>query len=156
TKEQIKYHQKHRGAVLCMALHGEKHLLATGGADDQIVVWDYQAKTPDTEFLSLGNRRHQMDVLAVVFDKSGKRLVSTGVDKVAFIWELGQEKEPIALKGHTGTINAAAWSGGEQEWIATASQDGTVRIWNAKNGKLIGVHKCPDPMYAVVFRGNNH
>lgn len=52
------------------------------------------------------------------------------------VWDTDSLNAPIlALEGHTQKIQSAFWSENQQR-IATASDDGTVRIWNAGNGQL--------------------
>jgi WD40 repeat protein len=41
--------------------------------------------------------------------------------------------QPTLLKGHTGDVNYASWSS-DGTRIATASEDGTARIWDVKTG----------------------
>ena len=38
------------------------------------------------------------------------------------------------LRGHTAPVNSAVYSP-DGEWIATASDDRTVRVWNARTGQ---------------------
>lgn len=41
----------------------------------------------------------------------------------------------LTLAGHTGLVNQAQFSP-DGNWIATASDDHSIRLWNAKNGKM--------------------
>ncbi|MCA9637508.1 MAG: WD40 repeat domain-containing protein, partial [Myxococcales bacterium] len=60
----------------------------------------------------------------------GRRLVSTGYDRTARVWDLEGAAPPIVLAGHTAPVVwDAAWSpdGGT---IATIGNDTSVRIWS--------------------------
>ncbi|GCE28747.1 hypothetical protein KDA_42310 [Dictyobacter alpinus] len=50
-----------------------------------------------------------------------------------WIWNVVSDKYPSNFYGHTDTISAVAWSP-DNKLIATASNDLSVRIWNAKTG----------------------
>jgi TIR domain/WD domain, G-beta repeat len=45
---------------------------------------------------------------------------------------------PVALTGHSGPVTAVAWSP-DGRWIATGSQDRTVRLWSAATGAEVRV-----------------
>jgi WD40 repeat protein len=78
-----------------------------------------------------------------------RRLVTGGSDCAVKVWELkgapapapGQQQavEPVLvceLPGHTDWVRDVAWSGTvlRKSYIASASQDRTVRIWTSENG----------------------
>jgi WD40 repeat protein len=51
--------------------------------------------------------------------------------------------DPLRIyKGHTAQINSVAWSAARYgNYLASASVDGTVRVWNALNGETLTVYK---------------
>jgi WD40 repeat protein len=61
------------------------------------------------------------------------------------IWRL-----KLHLDGHSGGANAFAFSN-DRELLASASEDGTVRLWNTTTKKRIRKLKSSDPITAVVF-----
>jgi WD40 repeat protein len=54
------------------------------------------------------------------------------------------------LTGHTGKIEAVAYST-SGEMIASASKDGSVRLWDVRTGVDTAVFARKDPVYAVAF-----
>jgi protein transport protein SEC13 len=66
-----------------------------------------------------------------------KRFVSGGSDNLAKIWiwngEKGEYVEESVLQGHTDWVRDVAWAPTvlQKSYIATASQDKTVRIWTS-------------------------
>lgn len=53
---------------------------------------------------------------------------------LAHIWETASDTPLAELRGHTGSILAAAWHG---DFVATAGVDGTVRVWPASDDWIV-------------------
>ena len=66
----------------------------------------------------------------------GQLLASTGEDNIVHIWDLTNNKEIAALKGHTGAVTGLAFSP-NSKILATSSFDNSVRQWEPKTGKLL-------------------
>jgi hypothetical protein len=67
-------------------------LLASGSADDSIILWDAA-----TSQLIRKLQRHSTDVYAVAFSPDGKRLVSSSGDKTMKVWEVATGQEILSL-----------------------------------------------------------
>lgn len=105
---------------------------------------------------------HKDEVNAVKWDPSGSLLASCSDDCTAKIWDFSSgRKEPLHdFKSHQQEIYTVKWSPTGQGsrnptkrlLLATASFDGSVRLWNVQNGTCIRVlsrHK--DSVYSVSF-----
>jgi WD40 repeat protein len=66
----------------------------------------------------------------------GQLLASTGEDNIVHIWDLTNNQEIAALKGHTGAVTGLAFSP-DGKILATSSFDNSVRQWEPKTGKLL-------------------
>jgi WD40 repeat protein len=70
------------------------------------------------------------------FSPDGERLaVSSGNQPLAIVVDVDSGAKLFSLEGHVWQIMGIAWSP-DGSWIATASGDSTVRIWNAATGQL--------------------
>ena len=78
-------------------------------------------------------KKHTDWVTAVAFSADGKYLVTGDRSGNAYVWD-ANVRELCALTGHKGPITAISCAGGI---AATASEDGTVRLWNLKEGSQI-------------------
>jgi WD40 repeat protein len=75
------------------------------------------------------------EITSAAFSTDGRRIVTGGRDRLAFIWN-GFNGKPIhELSGHQGQVLDVAIGPGGTE-VATASTDGTARIWDAAAGVL--------------------
>ncbi|MGW0168696.1 trypsin-like peptidase domain-containing protein [Streptomyces sp. NPDC003343] len=77
------------------------------------------------------------------------------------VWAIGApHAEDIVLEGHTGWVNAlCAVPGGQHALLASASNDGTIRLWNTDTGETIRVlagHTGPVRALACCDGGSHH
>ena len=72
-------------------------------------------------------KAHDKGVGTAVFSADGNRILTTGEEEIARVWEAGAEIG--VLRGHSGAVYAGAFS--PHGWIVTTSRDRTVRLWPA-------------------------
>jgi WD40 repeat protein len=53
-----------------------------------------------------------------------------------WVWEAGTDREFHNLEGHKGAVTSLAWRD-DSNMLATASEDGTIKLWGMEDGKLI-------------------
>jgi WD40 repeat protein len=120
----------HAGAVQSLAFRGDGAVLATGGADGLLKLWD----------LATGKERqswaaHTGGVRAVAFSPDGTLLASAGQDRRAVLWEPATGKKVRELTGHEGAVRALAFSP-DGALLATAGTGPKVRLWRVPTGEL--------------------
>jgi WD40 repeat protein len=64
---------------------------------------------------------------------SGAYLVAAMSDRTIHVWDASTRREITQLRGHSGRIESAEFFLDDTQ-ILSASQDGTVRLWNARSG----------------------
>jgi WD40 repeat protein len=134
TGKELQRFTGHRGEVWAAALSPDGKHAFTGGFDRVIRVWetatgkevrsfstpDYprcSAISPDGKHLAVGHFPGTLN--------------SAGVVR---IWDWQNSKQVAAGTGHTQAITAVAWSR-DGKALASASFDGTVRLWDPATGK---------------------
>jgi len=88
---------------------------------------------PDLELL------HVLDCLqdaSVMRFSTDGRILAVASGNFVYLWQVGDWKPLSRLKGHTAKVLSLAFSD-NGEWIATASDDATVRLWQVKDGALV-------------------
>ena len=111
-----------------------------------VSIWDWANETVAMTIQASSN--------GLSFDPSGTLLVTSDVDNaVAEIWDLATGERLRTLAGHAGTVGDAVWDTDPQRnWIATASSDATVRLWNASTGVTeLVLRGHPGPVWRVRF-----
>jgi WD40 repeat protein/predicted Ser/Thr protein kinase len=92
--------------------------------------------------INLAQREWEDGHLGRVLDLLEAHLPREGEEDVRgfewhYLWSLCHG-ELLALPGHTGTVLGVAW-GPDGRYLASASMDGTVRVWGAASGKEVRV-----------------
>lgn len=122
----------HAGPVFGLALAPQGDLLASGGADATVKVWDaYRSGKPQV-FLGHGDR-----VQSVAFFHHRRAIVSGSRDGTARIWEIGSGKEILVMRGQGAAIEALAVSP-DDKLVATVS-GGAITLWQPETGAEISV-----------------
>ena len=95
--------------------------------------------------------KHDKQVLSVAWSPGGE-LIATGCeDNIARIWQLANDNDPAALRGHAGAIRAARFSPDGAQ-LLTVSNDKTIRIWNGTaEGEVLPVEGKTRRLFQAIF-----
>jgi WD40 repeat protein len=137
-------------------------LLATASADGTARLWD--AWTGDLRDVLSG---HAGWVQGVAFSPDGQRLATSSWDRTAKVWEASSGRELFTLARHAGWLRGLDWSPACQpapdpdsallcgQQLATASEDGTVRLWNAgPSRELLSFVASSQPVRRLAWSPN--
>jgi hypothetical protein len=67
----------------------------------------------------------------------GARLLTTGYDRTARVWDAATGRVLLTLTGHTDWVSGGGWSPDGARLLTTGG-DGTARIWDATTGGPVG------------------
>ena len=129
--------------VISAAVSPYGQLLATGGWDRTVTLWNVETRTADRTL-----KGHMGEIHALAFSKDGKLLVSGGADN----WQEYQE-------GADGNTNCpegkrVVWSkdGVVHYFYADENHiDKTAKVWEVATGKNIATLETPSQVRAVAF-----
>lgn len=154
VKQQFQFHQ----APTLDVDWKDNITFATCSTDKNIFV----CELGKTDYLRLF-QGHSDEVNAIKWDPSGTLLASCSDDCSAKIWSMDSEKCVDDFKQHTKEIYTIRWSPtgpnsanpNKPLYLASASFDATVKIWDIESGKdILTLAKHRDPVYSVAFSPN--
>ena len=121
----------HTTRINCVVFGPEGKWLASGGADNQIKLWDAAS---GRELRSLNGHTGWIKSLAVSTD--GLWLASGSNDRTIKVWNVASGAEARNFTGHTGPIESLAFSF-DGRWLASGSADGSIKIWDLSTGNQL-------------------
>jgi hypothetical protein len=134
----------HTDTVSALAIRRSGDLLASGGWDGAIILWD---TAQGANAGKLGG--HTKPVLSLAFSGDGRYLASSGRDGLVQVWDVGKRALAASIKvqagpvtlNHDGSLVAAAGSG----WVRVWSSDGKeARSYTGLPGVVWSVASSPD------------
>ena len=145
--EPIKEYKGHDGRVLSLSFNSDGSLLASSSWDKTIRIWDIFGFRP---MISETEARYDRKVY---YSPDGKKeaIVSWGKPVKVISMETGVVL--YELPEDTWQVHTVDFSP-DGKTIATASQDHSVRIWNANDGRELMSFSHGGIVYAAVFSPN--
>jgi cytochrome c len=117
----------HGGPVRAIAVSPDGLRVVSGSFDTTVIRWSLASGAAEAVL-----RFHDKAVNAVAFLKDG-RIATSGEDAQIATWEPGAVKPVQVFKGHTAPVVSLAVSP-DGETLASASWDGTARLWSLRDG----------------------
>jgi WD40 repeat protein len=129
----------HRYFVRSVSFSPCGKVLATGGGDEVIRLWDV-----DTCRIKASLQGHTKTVSSLAFSQDGKVLASGSWDRTIRLWDVANRQQRFSFKGGNLVSSVAFSPNGDT--LAAGLLDGRVRIWRIDSSPhLIAVKKLYPP-----------
>ena len=144
------------GKVTSVAYGPAGRRLAIGSADGMIRVWD---SVTDSVVATLAAHKLDVvndDVLSVAYSPDGRHVASGNADGAVRIWDTTTQRIAATLTGYSDRLSFGSEIkrvgildvefSPDGRWVAAASADRSVRIWNVRNRDLVATAERHPPI----------
>lgn len=145
----------HSEAVLICLFSPDSEVLATGGGDKEIRIWDVNTLTPSAEL-----KAHHSWVQTLSWSPDSRCLVSGSKDGVIAVWTHSEYTnfKSKTYKAHNNYVSHACWEPLHANLdccrFVTASRDTSLKVWNVKTGLLFTLSGHSSGVTCVKWGGN--
>ncbi len=149
----------HSATVEAIAIGPKGYILASGGADQTIRLWNLKTGQLLHRFLG-----HLATVQTLAISPNGRRLVSGSSDRTILAWNLHRRTLTDRFFSHSGSpyshrcgaVYGVSYSP-DGRVIASGSADTTIKLWNQRNGELLyRLDEHDDQVFCLTFPDSNY
>lgn len=139
----------HQGPVPQLTFNGNGNIIASGGTDSSVRLWDYEQK------VCLGALRGCQGVISVldfqpfVDGLTERLLIASGDDNRIHCWNYETKELKFVLSGHFSRITAVSFSADGLS-LVSSGRDKVLILWNLKNGSQIRTVPVYESIEGVV------
>ena len=152
----------HSKCVTALALDPAGSRLVTGGADSDLYLWDFAGMTRELKpFRHVEEPLGGYQLRSIDFSPGGDRIIVCGASSQPAIFDRDGRKLATLMKGdmyirqmdktrgHVAACTQVRWHVRDKETVTTASEDGTVRLWDVQ----VAIDRGDDAMSLNVQGG---
>jgi WD40 repeat protein/predicted Ser/Thr protein kinase len=123
----------HSDMVTSLAFSADGRRLASGAADERVVLWDTERRVVIKTF-----ETDLVNVTSVALEPGGDRVFASGWEQSIRSWPIVHETREQKWTGHDGGVNGLAVAS-DGAAMASAGRDGTARMWDLSQDLAAGV-----------------
>uniref|UniRef100_UPI0037E74802 protein Atg16l2-like isoform X2 n=1 Tax=Semicossyphus pulcher TaxID=241346 RepID=UPI0037E74802 len=127
--------EAHEQGINAVRFSSSSDLLATGGTDRVIKLWEVRAGSLTHRATLDGSTE---GITCIDFDPAGSRILAASYDKSALLWRLEDSTPKLTLTGHSRKVTAARFSTLLHQ-VVTGSADRSIRLWDLHRAACVQV-----------------
>eukprot|EP01136_Pigoraptor_vietnamica_P020262 Opistho-1_new@68906 len=137
----------HEGEVFSCKFNPSGTALASGSFDRDVFLWRTYGECENYAVL----KGHSMAVVELHWSADGGNIFTASVDKTLAVWDATTYQRVRKLRGHTGIVNTCCPSRRGAPLIVSGSDDGTVKLWDARRRGEVHSMASRYPVTAACF-----
>lgn len=119
--------ERHEAVLQALACSPDGRLLATSADDRMLRLWDASTGA------LIGRHPQPAGSFELRFAPGGELVAGAGADETVAVYRVDTGQRVVSCKGHEAWVESVDWSP-RGDRLASASNDATVRIWDAATG----------------------
>ncbi|CAH2043048.1 unnamed protein product, partial [Iphiclides podalirius] len=137
----------HQGEIFTAKFHPEGKHLASAGFDRQIFLWNVYGQCENVMVM----KGHTGAIMELCFSPDGSHLYTCATDNTVAVWDVPTGIRIKKLKGHANFVNSVSGARRGPELLVSASDDNTIKLWDARKRNPIASFDSGYPVTAVLF-----
>ncbi|CAK1550319.1 unnamed protein product [Leptosia nina] len=137
----------HQGEVFTAKFHPEGKHLASAGFDRQIYLWNVYGQCENVMVL----KGHTGAIMELCFSPDGAHMYTCATDNTVAVWDVPTGTRIKKLKGHSNFVNSVSGARRGPELLVSASDDNTIKLWDARKRNPILSLDSAYPVTSVLF-----
>ncbi|HEY9850958.1 MAG TPA: NB-ARC domain-containing protein [Leptolyngbyaceae cyanobacterium] len=137
----------HEQRVVTVAWSPDNQLVASGGVDQAIRVWNV---TTGNCLITLPG--HNGQIHSVAFSPDGRFLASASGDRTIKLWNIATGKEERTFHGHTNQVRMVLFTL-DGKYLISGSSDETIKLWDVQTRECVKTLKADRPYEKMNITG---
>ncbi|KAF2070613.1 hypothetical protein CYY_008070 [Polysphondylium violaceum] len=117
----------HNSEIYCISFNSVGNLMATGGGDKCVKIWDSLSGTSKANLMGASQ-----SIMCTQFSPNDETILGTSNDNSARLWSVDLGRPRHTLTGHIGKVYSGRFISSNK--VATGSHDRTIKLWDLQRG----------------------
>ncbi|EMS61864.1 Transcriptional corepressor LEUNIG [Triticum urartu] len=119
--------------VVCCHFSSDGNLLATGGHDKKVVLWNAETLKQKAVL-----EEHSLLITDVRFGPSIPRIATSSFDKTVRVWDVDNQDDTVhTFTGHSASVMSVDFHPNKDDLICSCDGNGEIRLWSISSGRAV-------------------